>query len=267
MPELPEVETVVRQLQKTVCFKTLENVVIKDTKVISSLVKKDLPARVVDISRRGKSIVFTLDTGSFLVAHLRMTGHFHYVAKAGKEESYRKYLSGIFYLDDGSFFTFNEIRRFGGITRVSAQELEKIFSRLGPEPVDSTFTFAVFDSLLDRFPSAVIKTKLMDQVFIAGIGNIYAQEALYRAGIDPRSAIKEISAPKRRRLYDEIISVLRLAIERNGTTIQNYSHIDGKGEFQDFLSVYQREKCPKSHGIKQLRQGGRSTYYCPRCQH
>ena len=130
MPELPEVETVVRQLRTMVCFKTIEDVVIKDSQVISHSVKKGLPARIIDIMRRGKSIVFTLDTNSYLVAHLRMTGHFHYVPPGSKVKSYQKYLSATFHLDDGSFFTFNEIRRFGGIKKVSAKGLENTFSQL-----------------------------------------------------------------------------------------------------------------------------------------
>ncbi|MBS3169350.1 bifunctional DNA-formamidopyrimidine glycosylase/DNA-(apurinic or apyrimidinic site) lyase [Candidatus Woesearchaeota archaeon] len=266
MPELPEVETVVRQLRQAVCFRTIEAVTIKDPKVISPAVAQGLPARVIDIARRGKSIIFTLDSNAYLLAHLRMTGHFHVVPSRSASLEYQKYLSGIFHLDGGSFFTFNEIRRFGGITKVSAKELEKAFSRLGPEPLADSFTFTAFDSLLHRFPSAVIKTKLMDQSFLAGLGNIYAQEALYRAGIHPQTKIEEIGVSKRKRLYHGLREILRLAIKCNGTTIQNFSHLDGKGSFQDLLSVYQREKCPRRHRVERINQGGRSTYYCPRCQ-
>ncbi|MBI4152600.1 bifunctional DNA-formamidopyrimidine glycosylase/DNA-(apurinic or apyrimidinic site) lyase [Candidatus Woesearchaeota archaeon] len=266
MPELPEVETVVRQLRRTVCFRTIEQVEVKDRKVISAAVAQGLPVRIVEINRRGKSIVFHLDDGSFLLAHLRMTGHFHVVQSGSRDVSYQKYLSGIFRLDDQSFFTFNEIRRFGGITRVSASKLDQAFARLGKEPLDVSFTFALFAGLLDSAPQAIIKTKLLDQSFVAGLGNIYAQEALHRAGIDPRKKIREISASQRKKLYREIRAVLRQAIECNGTTIQNFSHLDGKGEFQGLLTVYQKEKCPKKHPLEKIVQGGRSTYYCPRCQ-
>ncbi len=267
MPELPEVETVVRQLRKVLLGKTIIKVEIKDTKVIDFRILKILPACIINITRRGKSIIFTLDHDHYLLAHLRMTGHFHYVPSNKKDIHHEKYLSAIFYLNDHSFFTFNEIRRFGRIKLFTANELEQFSSSMGREPLDSSFTVKEFNSLLDRFPKAIIKTKLLDQSAIAGIGNIYAQEALYRAAIHPQRKIEAISSAKREKLYHSIRNILKQAIKHNGTTIQNFSHIDGIGEFQDFLSVYQKERCPKDHPIRKINQGGRGTYYCPRCQH
>ncbi len=267
MPELPEVETVVRQLCKVILGKSIIKLEIKDTKVIDSEILKILPVRIINITRRGKSIIFTLDQNHYLLAHLRMTGHFHYVPSNKKDIQHEKYLSAIFYLDDRSFFTFNEIRRFGSIKLLTSNELEKFSFSMGREPLDSSFTFKEFNSLLARFPKAIIKTKLLDQSAIAGIGNIYAQEALYRAKIHPQKRIESISSQKREKLYHSIRNVLQQAIKHNGTTIQNFSHIDGIGEFQDFLSVYQKERCLKNHLIRKINQGGRGTYYCPRCQH
>lgn len=268
MPELPEVETIVRQLRKAVSFRTIERVEIKDKKVISLSVTSQLPARILDIFRKGKSVVFQLDNGNYLLAHLRMTGHFHFMPRKRLEEksAYKKYLSGIFYLDDGSFFTFNEIRRFGQVRSISQKELEQYLSTLGEDPLNSSFTFVKFNTLLNRFPQAVIKVKLMDQSFLAGIGNIYAQEALYRAGIHPQKKLVEISTLQRKKLYLQLRLLLQQAIEKNGTTIQNFSHLSGEGEFQNFLSVYQQEKCPKGHFIEKINLGGRGTYYCPPCQ-
>jgi len=267
MPELPEVETVVRQLRKVLLGKTIIKVEIEDKKVVDSNILKILPARIIDITRRGKSIIFTLGHDHYLLAHLRMTGHFHYIPSNKKDIQHEKYLSGSFFLNDHSFFTFNEIRRFGSIKLLTIVELTTFSFALGREPLDSSFSSVEFSSLLQRFPQSIIKTKLLDQSFIAGIGNIYAQEALYRAGIHPEKRIKAISAPKQDKLYHSIRNVLQQAIEHNGTTIQNFSHIDGIGEFQDFLSVYQKERCPKNHSIRKINQGGRGTYYCPRCQH
>ncbi len=267
MPELPEVETVVRQLRKVLLGKIILQVEIKDQKVIDSSIERILPARIINITRRGKSIIFRLDSNHYLLAHLRMTGHFHYLPPKKKDIQYEKYLSGIFYLNDHSFFTFNEIRRFGSIKLLTSNELEQFSSSMGREPLDSSFTVKEFNSLLARFPNAIIKTKLLDQSAIAGIGNIYAQEALYRAAIHPQRKIETISTAKREKLYHSIRNVLQQAIKHNGTTIQNFSHIDGIGEFQDFLSVYQKERCPKNHPIRKINQGGRGTYYCPRCQH
>ncbi len=289
MPELPEVETIVRQLRRAVNFRTIQRVEIKDQKVIHPSAARNLPARIIDVSRRGKSIIFTLDNNHYLLAHLRMTGHFHFVPKGNRksvykteraigddgttggvitagEHAYQKYLSGIFHLDDGSFFTFNEIRRFGLIRQVSAEELELHFSTWGEDPLNSAFTFAQFNTLLNRFPQSLIKVKLMDQSFLAGIGNIYAQEALYRAGIHPQKKLGEISHIKRKILHIKLRQLLQEAIEKNGTTIQNFSHLSGEGEFQNFLSVYQQERCPKGHSIEKRNLGGRGTYYCPKCQ-
>ncbi len=266
MPELPEVETVVRQLKKTLCGKTIQKVQIKDQKVVDSTILTILPAHITDITRRGKSIIFSLDQNRYLLAHLRMTGHFHYVPPNKKDTQHQKYLSGTFFLNDHSFFTFNEIRRFGGIKLLTADQLKLFSSNLGREPLDSSFTFQEFNFLLEKFPKGVIKTKLLDQSFIAGIGNIYAQEALYRAGIHPRKKISAISKQRCDKLYHSLRNLLQQAIEHNGTTIQNFSHIDGIGQFQDFLSVYQKDHCPRNHLVRKINQAGRGTYYCPRCQ-
>jgi len=277
MPELPEVETVVRQLQRKILGRKIVKIDINDAKVIDKNVKQFLRQPIKSIERRGKAIIISSDE-KYLVAHLRMTGHFYHVMKReenkGKEEEkkrkkikegdYRKYLCGIFYLDDGSFFTFNEIRRFGGMRYMNKRQLQLFLQSLGKEPLN--IKKEEFVGLFKKYPSSTIKNKLMDQRIIAGIGNIYAQEALYHAKINPQRKIQEISKEKLALLHTKLQKILTLAIKKNGTTVSNYNHLDGKGDFQDFLAVYQKVFCPQKHSLKRIIVGGRGTYYCPRCQ-
>ncbi|MBS3116070.1 bifunctional DNA-formamidopyrimidine glycosylase/DNA-(apurinic or apyrimidinic site) lyase [Candidatus Woesearchaeota archaeon] len=262
MPELPEVETIVRQLRKKVLGRKIVTIKIKDTKVIDKKVRRFVGKPINSIERRGKTIIISSDK-NYLVAHLRMTGHFYHIENK-EDEDYQKYLAGIFYLNDKSFFTFNEIRRFGSVKFMNKLQLQEFLQSLGQEPLD--IQKEEFVELLRKYPSSTIKNKLLDQRMIAGIGNIYAQEALYHAGIDPRRKMKEVSTQKLAVLHREMQRILKLAIEKNGTTVSNYSHLDGKGNFQDFLVVYQKEFCPRKHPLQRLVIGGRGTYYCKECQ-
>ncbi len=264
MPELPEVETVVKQLSNKLVGRRILSLHVKDKKVIDSKIINNLPLKIKSIQRRGKSIVFKLSNNLNLLAHLRMTGHFHHIDNNSND--YKKYLVAKFHLDNGSFFTYNTIRRFGSVNLLTNEELKFTLSKLGPEPLDENFSATNFRDLLKRSPNANLKNKLLDQSFIAGIGNIYAQEAMYYAKIHPERKVGEVSRQKLNVLYHELRRVMFLSIENNGTTVQNYSHIDGKGSFQNFLAVYNQDKCPRKHSLSKLSIGGRGTYFCPKCQ-
>ncbi len=264
MPELPEVETVVRQLKDRIVGRRVEKLVIDDPKVVDPKILGIIPFQFSSVSRRCKSIIFTLDKSYHLLTHLRMTGHFYHVTNKSEEETSAKYKVATFYLSDGTKLTHNSIRKFGRITLMTPKQLESSLANLGPEPLE--ITKSDFVALLDRYTRAVIKSKLLDQSFLAGIGNIYAQEALYHAGIPPTAKINKISKAKKEKLFLHLQRTLNLAIENNGTTINNFSHIDGKGSFQDFLAVYQKQLCPKKHPLRKDTIGGRGTYYCPTCQ-
>ena len=267
MPELPEVETVVNQLSNKLVGRKIIDVNVNDQKVIDSKIKKYLHFKIKSIQRRGKSIVFKLNNNLNLLAHLRMTGHFHYVKDNNQNhQTYKKYLAAKFHLDDNSFFTYNTIRRFGSVTLLDNDQLTKSLSHLGPEPLEDSFTANNFKDLMKKFPQANLKNKLLDQTFIVGIGNIYAQEAMYHAKIHPERKVGEVSQQKLNVLYHELRRVMFLSIENNGTTVQNYSHIDGKGNFQNFLAVYNQSKCPQKHPLSKLSIGGRGTYFCSKCQ-
>ena len=266
MPELPEVETLVQQLKKRVVGKKIVAVKIVDSKVVDSKIKKIVPIKVVSVKRRAKSIIIGLNN-DFLLVHLRMTGHFHYIPKGKKlEKDYEKFIVAKFELSDGSVLTHNSIRKFGSIKLINNKKLEQELSKLGPEPLSKEFTLVLFKKILSKKKRANVKTTLLDQRIIAGIGNIYAQEALYWAGIDPRRKIGELSEKEIEKLYRQLRKILELAVKYKGSTVDNYAHIDGAGGFQKLLAVYSKKKCPKRHALKKINLGGRGTNYCPKCQ-
>ncbi|MEK6900196.1 MAG: DNA-formamidopyrimidine glycosylase, partial [Nanoarchaeota archaeon] len=167
---------------------------------------------------------------------------------------------------DGSFLTHNSIRKFGRMKLVDKKQLQQIIDKHGPEPLEKDFTSAVFQQILSAKKRANIKTVLMDQRVIAGIGNIYAQEALYYAKISPFRPAGSLSSAEVKSLHAHLQKILRQAIEHHGSTVDNYSNLEGSGGFQNYLAVYQRDKCPEGHDIDKAVIGGRGTSYCSSCQ-
>ncbi len=268
MPELPEVETVVRQLQDKVVGKTIKSVFIQDDKVFKQNTKKTINDTITDVIRRGKFIQIKLKSNNSLLVHLRMTGHLHFVSPQDTQKlQQQKYLSfhtGTLHFTDNSFLTYNSIRRFGTVELLTQQQLETYLQKFGPEPLE--ILESEFLKRIQKHTNAIIKTKLLDQHFLVGIGNIYAQEALYHAKINPQKKIGQVSQKNLKLLHSHLQRILKLAIKRNGTTVDNYSHLDGKGDFQNLLAVYQQENCPKGHTLTRIVQGGRGTNYCGVCQ-
>jgi formamidopyrimidine-DNA glycosylase len=272
MPELPEVETVVRQLNEKVAGKEIVKLNVLDDKIVDKNISKILPVKINEVTRRGKSIIFNLNNGLFLFAHLRMTGHFHFIGNRAHKSSkrvgsqYKKYLVTKLFFKDDSFLTHNSIRKFGSLKLLNQKQLNQKLSKLGPEPLGKDFTKELFHQTISSFPKANLKNKLLDQSLIAGIGNIYAQEAFYHAKIHPERKVGQVSKNKLFKLHNELQEILRLSIENNGATVQDYAHIDGKGEFQHLLAVYGKYRCPKKHSLSKINICGRGTYYCPSCQ-
>ena len=203
MPELPEVETMVRQLQKNICGKKVTKTEVYDTTVVDSKLKGLSSVKIIDVWRRAKYIVMELDDGQFILTHLGMTGHFHFRDKIGDKRpphnNYEKYIVSKFLFSDGSFLTHNSIRKLGRMRLANQKQLQETLSKLGAEPLDKKFTLQCFDELLRKKSRANIKTALMDQRVIAGVGNIYAQEALYHAGISPLRKAGSLSAGEKNR--------------------------------------------------------------------
>ncbi len=266
MPELPEVETVVRQLQQKILLKTISHLKSYDSLVIDPKLTKLKNIRITNISRRAKYILLSLQNTQSILIHLRMTGHFHFVSKNDSSQAYRKYCVAKIHFTDGSLLSYNAIRRFERMQLLSSTQLREKLSSLGPEPLDPSYTADIFTRHIRKSPNALIKNKLLDQTLIAGIGNIYAQEALYHASILPQSQIKTVSTKSLKQLHTQLRLILTKSIQNGGTTVNNYTHLDGKGDFQDLLAVYQKDFCPKQHPITRLALAGRGTYYCPICQ-
>jgi formamidopyrimidine-DNA glycosylase len=270
VPELPEVETIARGLANAVTGKTIAAATVLMAKIAVPPPGLDFRSavageRIERVGRRAKFITLDLASGRRLTIHLRMTGRLIYQAP-GAHAPY-PYTHVIFDLTDGSRVCFADVRQFGRVRLLAAGDPWDADG--GIEPLEEGFTSEAFVSMLDgrRTP---IKTFLLDQKRIAGIGNIYACEALWEAGIRPSRSSHKVSRPARRRLHGAIRDVLARSIEARGTSVDDYVDADGlKGGFQNFLSVYGRlgEPCVRcGKPIVRTVIGGRGTWWCRGCQ-
>lgn len=287
MPELPEVETVRKGLERLIVGKTIKDVGHdwpKSFPNASADVEQFLRgARINSVRRRAKVLLIELDSSYSLVIHLKMTGQLVYVAKASKEQSMVKNeisseedktagdlrfgaghpndsLVGelpdrstrvIFTFSDGSHLYFNDQRKFGWIRLLPAVQVPEIdfFKKVGPEPLAEDFLPADFVTRIRRRANTSIKAALLDQTVIAGVGNIYADESLWGAYIHPARRVREVADKELELLYAELRYVLNLSIEKGGSTDRNYVNAEGKrGSYIDFARVFRRERLP-----------------CPRC--
>ncbi|HMD01937.1 MAG TPA: bifunctional DNA-formamidopyrimidine glycosylase/DNA-(apurinic or apyrimidinic site) lyase [Candidatus Baltobacteraceae bacterium] len=269
MPELPEVETIARGLNNAVSGKTISSAVVTLAKVVSPeaarFVREIAGERIAQVGRRGKFVVLSLESGRLLVVHLRMTGRL-IVQRAGTTEA-EPYTNVLLSFHDGTRLCFADVRQFGRM-RLAGPE-EPWAAEIGLEPLSEEFSFERFSGLLDG-RTTPIKVFMVDQRRIAGIGNIYACEALWEARIRPDLPAGALSRPARKRLHNSIQNVLRRAIEMRGTSVDDYVDAEGlRGGFQNVLSVYGREgeRCPACGApIVRTVLAQRGTWWCPRCQ-
>jgi len=267
MPELPEVETTVRGLAKVLQDRRLASVEARRLDLRRALPvdlgQRLTGARVSGLRRRAKYGLIDTDRGDTLVFHLGMSGHWRVDPGAiGKHDHF------ILQTDDGRVVALNDARRFGSLDLVATDELEDWppFKALGPEPLDLD-PRELQRRLAGR--TAAIKLLLLDQRIVAGLGNIYVCEALYRAGIHPKRAGGSVSLRRLQRLVPAIRDVLDEAIAAGGSTLKDFASPDGElGYFSKAFAVYDREGRPCGCGgtVRRFVQGGRSTFYCPRCQ-
>jgi formamidopyrimidine-DNA glycosylase len=272
MPELPEVETVRAQLAPVLTGRRLERVEILDSRLTRPFEPGAVAAelegeRVRSVDRRGKYLVVGFDSGRSLLIHLRMTGSLRHVPGALAVDPYRR---AVVKLDDGSDVVYRDVRRFGTWLLLERGELEPYLAdRLGREPLGRAFTAR---RLVDRLRGrkAPIKAALLDQRTLAGMGNIYADEALWRAAIHPLRPAGELTSEDVTRLTRAVKDALRLGIARQGATLRDYSTPDGaRGRMQTAFKVYGRagEPCDRcGTPIEKTRVAGRGTWYCPQCQ-
>ncbi len=265
MPELPEVETIRRQMQRLVRGKTISSVSVVDPRVVREPSAEQFSrslagARIEGVRRRAKLLILSLSGDRFLTIHLKMTGQLLYPGNGSRA-------CVIVRFSDGSQLDFNDQRRFAELRLLSDWKDLAFVRRLGPEPQE--LSLPQFAELLGRSKRA-IKQVLLDQSRIAGIGNLYAAEALFRARINPQRPSRSLKPAEQGALLRALRTVTQEAIRHGGSSIDNYVQLDGaRGGYNRFHRVYAREKKPCRQcatPIRRITQSGRSTYYCPRCQ-
>jgi formamidopyrimidine-DNA glycosylase len=265
MPELPEVETIKRELEKAVLGKKITEVIINNPKVIkepkSAVFAKELKnSGIKSILRKGKLLIFELSSGKDLAIHLRMTGQLVYPGNA-------KTSRVSFKLSDGKTLDYNDRRLLGELRLLNKWEELNFIKGLGPEPFNIT-SGQFIQMLANR--KTKIKPLLMDQTFISGVGNLYAAEALFRARVHPQRPASSLSDREKEKLLKEIKDTLREAIRQGGSSIDQYVQLSGQqGGYVRYHKAYGREGKPCyvcKTLIKRISLGGRGTYYCPKCQ-
>ncbi|HEU4879006.1 MAG TPA: bifunctional DNA-formamidopyrimidine glycosylase/DNA-(apurinic or apyrimidinic site) lyase [Gemmatimonadaceae bacterium] len=274
MPELPETETIARDLNEAIAGRKIESVKVKKADVLreagkTAFGKRISGAKILRSWRRAKLIVNDLSTGDRIVVQPRFTGAL-IVEDESSDPSLFEYSTMRLALDDGRALHYCDVRRLGTVALMDERRFAEYAGALGIEPLDQTFTHTQLSVVL-RGSSQPVKKVLMDQRKIAGIGNIYANEALWRAGIDPSRAGKSIGTDAIQRLRDEIVAVLQESIEARGTSFRDYRDARGeRGRFAEQLQAYGRggETCLRcgarlilTHAID-----GRATVFCAHCQ-
>jgi len=267
LPELPEVETIKNELFAHVIGRKFANVTICDAKPVKQPSADDfrrglIGKRIKGLERRGKYIIFRLSDGNALVIHLKMTGAL--LLNPKQPDGYARV---IFHLDNGGRLVFTDRRRLGAMWLLENEQA--VVGKLGPEPLDSEFTFQTLSERLHK-RQAPIKAVLLDQKFVAGIGNMYADEALFAAKIHPLRKASRLSTQEIRNLHKAIVDVLRLAIDSKGASIDTYKRPDGQlGSAHDNFRVAHRggELCPVCRTlIQRIAVRNRGSYFCPKCQ-
>ncbi len=280
MPELPEVETIRQQLDKHLRGKILSTVTVfksgRERPHGQKFAEAVTGSRIAKVARRAKLLIFHLDDGRAMLGHLKMTGKFLFlpsVSPLSKGESEGVYTPTkhdrmLFVLDSGDRLVWSDVRMFGYLRLVDADGLRQATEIYGPEPLDTSAEELA--ACLVTPKTRKVKAALLDQEAIAGVGNIYADEACHRAGIRPTRRLGTLTANDRLRLVTEVKKVLAESLAQKGTSANDYVDTDGeKGSFLSFLKVYGRDGqlCQTCEApIKKIVLGGRGTHYCPICQ-
>ncbi len=280
MPELPEVETTVLGLRKKVLKRTFIDVWSDFKRLVKEpsfeKFKKEIKGKKIkDVYRKGKNIIFVLSDNYYLLVHQKMTGHFLYgkwekedkwipLKKGPMEDKNNSYIHLIFFLEKG-MLALSDLRKFAKVKLLKKEGLEEELEDIGPDALK--ISFEEFKDIVEN-KKGKIKQVLMNQELIAGIGNIYSDEALFRARINPFRKAFSLKEKELKDLYKNIVDVLKKGIKTGGESISDYRNIEGeKGGFDDFRKVYRKKECPVCRGkIRREKIGSRSTYFCPKCQ-
>ncbi len=279
MPELPEVETLRRDLSPLLSEQTITHVKIFWPKAVAPLTPRQFAARLKNkiikkVERRAKMLIIHLTDGNFLVIHLKMTGQLIFTPKKGGvimggHSGPLGHTRVSFNFKSGARLDFNDLRKFGWMRLMTTEALEKITNNLGPEPLE-TLTKSAWEKILNRYPQRTLKQVLLDQTLIAGLGNIYVDEACHRAKVRPERRAESITTSEGQSLRRAIMAVLRHSLRHGGTSSRDYRRASGaKGGFHAHLRVYGRggKPCLKCRRpITKSKHAGRGTHYCAYCQ-
>lgn len=285
MPELPEVETIRRGLEKKIVGKTISKIEVIEPREVQGNTKEAIGQNVLNVWRKAKMLGVNLTGNTTLLFHLKMTGQLIYIGVKKDDRIIgghptsdmqgdlpNKSTRVIFEFDDKSKLYFNDQRKFGWVKIIPTDKVEELPSlkTLGPEPLEKGFSWEVLKKNALKHKSMPIKVVLMDQTVVSGIGNIYASEALFDARIDPRRKVSTLSDEEFKKLVEGIKKSLEISIKQGGSTIAHFRDAEGKkGYFLDYANVYGKEgqKCNGcSSKVEKITQAGRGTYYCPSCQ-
>jgi len=270
MPELPEVETIKRQLNRKIKGKKIKTVEVRLPRFVKYPLKRFkqfvAQAKITSISRRAKLLIIELSNEYCLIIHLKLTGQLIFNGQPTKHTHL------IYHFTDGSQLIHNDLIKFGFVKVIPKKELTDFFrkEKFGPEPLTKKFTLELFKKILSQRKNSKIKPLLMDQKFVAGIGNLYADEILFLAKVLPTRKVSTLRPEETKKIYQGIKNILPLAIKRHGSSFRNYVDAQGKkGNFVPLIKVYQRgnQPCFKCQTkIKKIKIGARSAHFCPKCQ-
>lgn len=287
MPELPEVETIKLGLQKYLLGHKIASIEVRLKRILTGDPQNIINSRIIKIERFGKGLVIEFENGYALAIHIKMTGQLIYndlafiknknilisPQKVGNVPN--KYTHVIFTLNKGAMLYYNDIRQFGWLKILKKDEVRSLtfFKELGPEPIPSggqkALTFQQFEAILSN-SSIAIKPLIMDQKKIGGIGNIYANDGLFLAKIDPRRKAKDLNSKQRKKLFESLLEVLNLGLKYGGASEMTYVNAFGEeGTYQNHFLVYGKKgkPCPNCKSeIKKIFLGGRGTFFCENCQ-
>lgn len=287
MPELPEVETLNRELTKVLKDKKIKNSQVLWAKTVLPLSSEEFSQQIINkkikgTSRRAKILIIDFFDSTALAIHLKMTGQLIFVPTKGKKivgghpdktiagEQPNKFTRLILEFSDHSKLYFNDLRKFGWVRLVDDKQLKDLTKKIGLEPLSKIFTEQALSDIFKRFPNRTIKQILMDQTLIAGIGNIYADESCFTAKLMPNRIIKTLNKKDIERLHSAIKDILKLAVQKKGTSFRDYRRADGApGGFVPYLKVYGRPEQPCkicNQPIQKIKHNGRGTHFCKHCQ-
>lgn len=281
MPELPEVETITRQLNKVLTDRVIAEIKVLREKSFRGIEKEFRNRKIERVERKAKMIIIEFaNWDRILMIHLKMTGQLIFVDGDKRisgghpsadwiKDLPSKYTRVIIDFLDGTKLYFNDLRVFGWVREMANDDYEKLIKKLPPDVVDENFTLEYFQTILTK-GGRPIKLVLTDQEKMGGIGNIYANDALFYARIDPRRKAKELTEKEVEVLYKSVKKVIEMGIRYGGASVDKYVDSFGQGgKYQEHFQVYKKEgeKCSRGDGIiKRLKMGGRGTFYCPGCQ-